>query len=145
MQTLRLEKSFPLYGNDITEDLSPFNVGLDRWIKFENRAFVGRDALLRIRDAGVARRWAGLVLDGDAPCAIKDSIHLGSKADSPRIGYVTYSNRGHTVGKTLAMAYLDTAQATVGHRVSIQAAGRFIDAEVVPTPFFDPMGTRVRG
>jgi glycine cleavage system aminomethyltransferase T len=50
MQTLRLEKAFPLYGNDINEDYTPFHVGLDRWIKFTKREFIGRDALLEVQE-----------------------------------------------------------------------------------------------
>ncbi len=144
MQTLRLEKAFPLYGNDINEDLTPFNMGLDRWIKFDNRDFVGRDALLRTRDRGVARRWVGLVLDSDTPCAFKDKVHSGVQADAAEVGYVTYSNRGHTVGKTLAMAYVDTPYCSIGSGLSIDSQGKRIAATVAPTPFFDPDGTRAR-
>ena len=38
MQTLRLEKAYPLYGNDINEEVTPFHVGLDRWIRFDKRS-----------------------------------------------------------------------------------------------------------
>ena len=54
MQSLRIEKALPLYGRDITEELTPFNVGLDRWIRFDKREFIGRDALLRVQEEGSA-------------------------------------------------------------------------------------------
>jgi len=54
MQTLRLEKAYALYGNDLNENYTPFHVGLDRWIKFDKGEFIGREALLRVRDEGAA-------------------------------------------------------------------------------------------
>jgi aminomethyltransferase len=67
MQTLRLEKGYPLYGNDVKEQYTPFHVGLDRWIKFDKREFVGREALLRMQERGPEERWVGLVLDSEVP------------------------------------------------------------------------------
>jgi aminomethyltransferase len=68
MQSLRIEKALPLYGRDITEELTPFNVGLDRWIRFDKREFIGRDGLLRVQEEGIRERFVGLVLDL-LPCA----------------------------------------------------------------------------
>jgi glycine cleavage system aminomethyltransferase T len=65
MQTLRVEKGLPLYGNDVNERYTPFHVGLDRWVKFEKREFVGRDALLRVQERGPDERWVGLILDSE--------------------------------------------------------------------------------
>ena len=65
MQSLRIEKAFPLAGPDIDGEQSPFEVGLHRWIRFDKRDFVGREALLRRQDMGLQERWVGLVLDSD--------------------------------------------------------------------------------
>ena len=75
MQTLRLEKAYPLYGNDINEDLTPFHVGLDRWIRFDKREFIGRDALLRAQERGIEERFSGLVLEGDMAANVRDAIY----------------------------------------------------------------------
>ncbi|MDP9475197.1 MAG: aminomethyltransferase family protein, partial [Actinomycetota bacterium] len=53
MQSLRIEKAFPLYGPDIDESRTPFHVGLGRWIRFDKRDFIGREALLRTRYRGL--------------------------------------------------------------------------------------------
>ena len=55
MQSLRIEKGLPLYGPDISEEDTPFHVGLGRWIRLEKRDFVGREALLRVQE----RAWRG--------------------------------------------------------------------------------------
>ena len=141
MQTLRLEKAFPLYGIDITEEVTPFHMGLDRWIRFEGRDFIGRDALLRVRDEGVDRRWVGLMLEGDVAASVRDEIVDESGA---RIGYVTYSNRGHSVNRLLAMAYVSSDRAAPGTEVTVRSNGRAVRGQVSRTPFFDPESARLR-
>src|SRR3712207_9422819 len=69
MQSPRIEKSLPLYGSDISEDDTPFHVGLSRWIRLEKRDFIGREALLRIQERGLQRRWGGLFLQSGGPAA----------------------------------------------------------------------------
>ena len=166
MQTLRLEKAYPLYGNDINEEVTPFHVGLDRWIRFDKREFIGRDALLRVQERGIEERFSGLVLEGDMGANVRDPIYsarevnlyrdekeYGPEAGSPedrvfpgaqQVGYVTYSNKGHSVGKVLALAYLRTTHTFPGSRLVIQTNGRSIPATVAQTPFFDPGGLRLR-
>ena len=166
MQTLRLEKAYPLYGNDITEDYTPFHIGLDRWIRFEKRDFIGRDALLRTRERGLDERWVGLVIHGDTPAPVnakvfsigavtttEERMFSGPEAGAAKerelpggeeVGHVTYSNKGHTVGKMLALAYVRTSHSWSGSRMLIEINDRPVPAIVTPTPFFDPQGARLR-
>jgi aminomethyltransferase len=141
MQTLRLEKALPLYGVDITDELTPYHVGLDRWIRFDGRDFIGRDALLRVRDNGPDRRWVGVTLEGDVAAAVRDEVV--DEAGKP-IGYVTYSNRGHTVNRLLALAYVSSDRATPGTPVSVRSKGGLVRGQVAKTPFFDPESARLR-
>lgn len=166
MQSLRLEKALVLYGNDVNENYTPFHVGLDQWIRFDKREFIGREALLRIQERGLTERWVGLVLESPLPAAYGDKIfnigdvatfreriHSGSEAGdyretvspgSQEVGYITYSARGHTVGKMLAMAYVRTEYAWPGCNLLVRINGRLTPAKVAATPFFDPQGARMR-
>ena len=165
MQSLRIEKAFPLAGPDIDGSQSPFEVGLHRWIRFDKRDFVGREALLRRQDSGLTERWVGLVLDGDLPANNGDSIYSvadisafrermfsGSEAGETfdtetagaPVGRVTSSARGHSVGRTLALSYVATSHSWVGARLIILVGGRPLMATVAETPFFDPQGIRLR-
>jgi aminomethyltransferase len=166
MQSLRIEKSLPLYGPDISEDDTPFHVGLSRWIRLEKRDFIGREALLRIQEKGLERRWVGLTLESEVPAAagakvysvgdvatFREVIETGAEAGEYedavmpgdwQVGRVTSSAMGHTVGKMLAMAYVDTAHSWPGNNVIVEINGRPIPAKVAPTPFFDPESARVR-
>jgi aminomethyltransferase len=165
MQSLRIEKAFPLAGPDIDGSQSPFEVGLHRWIRFDKRDFVGRDALLRRQDEGLRERWVGLVLEGELPANTGDAIYSvadvpafrarqrsGSEAGEPfdeaaagaPVGRVTSSARGYTVGQTLALGYVSTSHSWVGARLIIVVGGRPVLATVASTPFFDPEGLRLR-
>jgi aminomethyltransferase len=166
MQSLRIEKALPLYGADISEEYTPFHLGLDRWISFGKRDFVGREALLRVQEQGLQQRWVGLILQSEAPAAANDKIYAigdvatfkekrfsGAEAGEHKdtllpgeqqIGQVTSSAKGHSVGSMLAMAYLDTAHSWPGHQVIVRSAGRSIPARVAATPFFDPQNARLR-
>lgn len=165
MQSLRIEKAFPLYGPDISKDVTPFHMGLDRFIRFDKREFVGREALLRVQELGIDERWVGLVLESAGPANAGDAIFsVGDVATQrPRrksgpesgeegemyargqaIGRVTSSAIGYTVGKTLALGFLRATHAWPGSKVVVQIAGRAVPAAVAQTPFFDPSGSRVR-
>jgi aminomethyltransferase len=166
MQSLRLEKALVLYGNDVNENYTPFHVGLERWIRFDKRNFIGREALLRVQARGLSERWVGLVLESPTPAAypdkiynirdvatVREKIQSGSEAQAYRdtltpgrdqVGYVTASARGHTVGQMLAMAYVRTEHAWPGSNLLVDINGRLTLAKVTPTPFFDPQGVRMR-
>ena len=166
MQSLRIEKALPLYGPDISEEYTPFHLGLDHWIRFNKRDFIGREALLRLQERGLEKRWVGLTLQSEVPAAAGDNVYAvadvatfrevvetGAEAGEyedqlmpgdRRIGHVTSSAWGPTVGKMLAMAYVDTAHAWPGGNLIVETNGRPIPARVSPTPFFDPENARVR-
>lgn len=166
MQTLRVEKALPLYGPDMSEDQTPFHLGLDKWIRFDKRAFVGREALLRLQERGIDQRWVGLTIAGEIPATPKDQLFAmrdvatftdvkdsGPDAGAPEdavqagqvVGTITSSQRGHSVGKTLALAYVRVTHAYPGCRLAVRIAGKTLAATVTPTPFFDPAGARLRG
>ena len=168
MQSLRIEKALPLAGPDIPLDESrtPFHLGLDRWIRFDKHDFVGRDGLLRVQEHGVGERWVGLVLESNIPApasarvlAMSDFAPqrrvrksgaraeevIESKSVGAQVGVITSSAKGHSVGKMLALAYVQTTHAYPGAQLMVEVAGEPCSAKVVPTPFFDPAGARLRG
>lgn len=166
MQSLRIEKSLPLYGPDLSEEITPFHAGLSRWIRFDKPDFIGRDALLRVQERGIERRWVGLELESEIPATAGDKIYSISDVATFReeiltgsetggyedtvlpadreVGRVTSSARGHTVGRMLAMAYLGTSHSWPGNNLLVRINGRLVMARVVQTPFFDPGGARMR-
>lgn len=165
MQSLRIEKAFPLYGPDIDESRNPFEARLNRWIKFEKREFIGREALLQIQDMGISERWTGLTLVSEVPAKTGDRIFsisdiatyrekmfTGSEAGESfdiesvgeYVGEVTSSANGYSVEKTLALGYIQVTHSWPGARLLVEVNDRPTLAEVVTTPFIDPGGVRLR-
>lgn len=165
MQSLRIEKALPLYGPDISEEETPFHVGLSRWIRFDKPHFIGREALLGVQERGLDRRWVGLILESEVPASHGDGIYAigdvatfrevvetGSEAGEyedelapgeRQVGRVTSSAYGPSVGKVLALGYVETAHSWPGNNLIVQMNGRPIPARVVQTPFFDPENARI--
>lgn len=130
--TLRLEAALPLYGQELGPDLSPLAAGLDRFVHLE-KPFIGRDALVRERDAGVPRRLVGLRLLEKAVPRTGYPV-LGPQGDA--IGAVTSGGLSPTLGVAVAFAVVPAAQAAIGTRLAVEVRGRAVPAEVVPTPFY---------
>jgi aminomethyltransferase len=166
MQSLRIEKGYPLYGPDISEEYTPFHVGLGRWIRFDKRDFIGREALLRVQEVGLEHRWVGQTLESEVPApagakvysvgdvaTFREMMETGAEAGEyedrllpgdRQIGHVTSSAMGHSVGKMLALAYMETAHSWPGNNLVVEINAKPIPAKVASTPFFDPENARVR-
>jgi 4-methylaminobutanoate oxidase (formaldehyde-forming) len=141
LNTLRLEKCFCYWGDDIGPADTPLEANLAAFVCFGKGDFVGRDALLRQRAAGPGRTLVPLVLDGDA-CVLwgGEAIHLDGRV----VGRVRSAGYGHTLGTNIALAYLPGDLARPGTAVSLESFGRLVPAEVRPAPLWDPRGDRVR-
>jgi len=140
MYSLGLEKGYPAYGLDMDESRTPFHVGLDRFIKFNKESFIGRDALLSMRNEEISDRWVGLVVEGSKAAAFKDSIFSGKE----KVGFITYSDTGHSVKKILAVGYVVTDYTDPGTELTININGVSTPAAVSHMPFFDPEGIRLK-
>jgi aminomethyltransferase len=144
--TLRLEAGMPLYGHELSTSLTPFDAGLGRVVRFDKTTndgeFVGRAALQKAaaEAAVLASRGllpqvlVGLVSPGRrVPRAGMDVV---SVADGAVIGAITSGAPSPTLGKPIAMAYLDAAQAAPGSTVAVDVRGTHEPVEVVALPFY---------
>ncbi len=147
--TLRLEAGMPLYGNELTTEVTPFDAGLGRVVDFgdpgEPREFVGRAALEAARDAadGPRRRLVGLVARGRR--VPRHGYPVVNAADGAVVGEVTSGAPSPTLGKPIAMAYL-TGPA-IGRMIgnvaderidglAVDIRGRHEPVDVVDLPFY---------
>ncbi|WUS99353.1 glycine cleavage system aminomethyltransferase GcvT [Streptomyces sp. NBC_00708] len=135
--TLRLEAGMPLYGHELTTSLTPFDAGLGRVVKFEKDGdFVGRKALeaaAERAETAPPRKLVGLVAEGRrVPRAGFPVV-----ADGQVIGEVTSGAPSPTLGKPIAMAYVDAAHAAPGTEgVGVDIRGSHEPYEVVALPFY---------
>ncbi len=132
--TLRLEAGFCLYGNELTEDINPYEAGLGWTTKLQKGEFVGREALQDIKANGPKRRLVGLVIDGRG---IPRSDYTVVSESGESIGHVTSGSQSPTLNRGIALAYVqnDPAFTTPGSKVGIRVRSRTLDAFVQKLPF----------
>jgi dimethylglycine dehydrogenase len=141
MLSLRIEKSFGLWNREFTQVYTPGETGLDRWIAFDKRDFVGRDAALKEREVGARRRLVTLdVAAGDADPSSWEPVWSGTA----RVGYITSGAYGHTVGKSIGMALVERDHAAVGTELTTHVVGVERKARVIAASPYDPSGARMR-
>ena len=132
--TLRLEMKYSLYGNDIDEFTNPLEAGLGWVTKLDKRGgFIGRDALVRIRDEGVTRRLVGLRL---TERGIARHGYTVLSAGGEPIGTVTSGTQSPSTGEAIAMAYVALPRDKIGTKLQVEIRGRPVGGEVVKTPFY---------
>jgi aminomethyltransferase len=129
--TLRLEKGFCLYGNDINEKTSPIEAGLG-WITKFTKTFINHEQLKAQRDGGVKRKLVGLQLT-DKGIARKDYPIIDREGN--QIGIVTSGTMSPTLNKAIALAYVPKELSKIGSEVFIQVRKKQLKAKVVALPF----------
>jgi aminomethyltransferase len=129
--TLRLEMKYCLYGNDITDDTTPLEAGLAWVTKLDKGDFVGRDAIVAQKEAGVPRRLVGLEVQDRIARQHSAVLHEGQV-----VGEVTSGTRSPSLNKNVAIAYVPAALSKVGTRLEVDVRGKTASAEVVKTPFY---------
>ncbi|MDE0202658.1 MAG: aminomethyltransferase family protein, partial [Rhodospirillaceae bacterium] len=141
MDSLRIEKSYRMWGQDLTIEYSAFEAGLDRFVALDKGDFVGRKALVAQREAGVPQDFVTLELEADdADPWGNEPIYDGETM----IGRVTSGAYGHTVGKSLALGYVARNHAVRGRRLAVEILGERRPARIVPNSPVDPANTRLR-
>ena len=126
--TLRLEKGYCLYGNDINDTTSPLEAGLGWITKLEGDDFVGKEFLLRQKAAGVARHLVSFrVNDRRAP---RQGYRILSEAGEP-IGEVTSGTHAPSLDYPIGMGYVATGFHRTGTTLQIDLGRKTMEAEVV--------------
>ncbi len=132
--TLRFEVAYWLYGDEIDETTNPFEAGQGFAVKLKKEKFIGKDALVKIKEEGIKRKLVGLyVPKGGIP---RHGMEIFSGAE--KIGYITSGNYCPSLGKIYAMGYVKIDFAGEGTIVKVKIRNREIEAEVTKLPFLEP-------
>ncbi|HEY9058711.1 MAG TPA: FAD-dependent oxidoreductase [Aurantimonas sp.] len=142
MGAMALEKSYRQIPRELSIEYNAFESGLDRFVHPNKGDFIGRDAVVLAREAGLRWRFATLEVHGvgDADARGSEPIY----ADGVLVGRATNGGYGWRVGKSLALAMLKPEQASEGTRLQIKILGALHDATVVGESPFDPDNERLR-
>jgi len=140
--SLRLEKGYRLWGQDIDEEHDPYEAGLGWAVRLGKDAdFIGREAAAAIKERGVTRRLCCLVTDDPAVMLVgKEPLLDGERP----VGYVTSAGFGATLGESIAYAYLPVELAEHCTALAVHSAGAEYRVTVVSEPRLDPEMARLK-
>jgi glycine cleavage system aminomethyltransferase T/glycine/D-amino acid oxidase-like deaminating enzyme len=144
LESLRLEKGYRYFGAELTPRETPFEAGLDRFVRLDKGWFVGRDALLALRAAepdGPARRLQTVVIGGSG----WEPIYGGEavRIDGQVVGRLRSAAFGYSVGRTVGTTYLPTA-IPEGATIEVDAFADRVPGEVAADILVDPAGAKMR-
>lgn len=134
MNSMRMEKAYVAWGSELTVENTAWELGLDRFVVLEGRDFIGRDALLVQREAGVTRRLCYAEVD-----TVDSDIIGGESAfrDGNRVGVAISGAYGHRVGKSLAFLLLPNESNQQETVFSVEVLGQMCAARPLPLPAWD--------
>jgi aminomethyltransferase len=140
---LRLEAGFLLYGNDISEDTTPLEAGVEWVVAYSKPNFIGKDAILKQKDAGISRRLIAFEMLQTAVPRHDYPISSGEQ----NIGIVTSGNFFPHKQQGLGMGYVKTPFSKLGTEISVTIRSRSVPAVVAKPPFHKNrgQGSGVRG
>jgi len=131
--TLRFEVGLPLYGDELSADITPVMAGLSMFCKFDKEEFIGKEALQQQKAEGPKQRVIGIELaDKAIPRHGYDVLFEGQKVGEVTTGYHTISS-----DKSVCMALVDAAHAKLGTELSVQIRKKVFPGVVVKKRFYD--------
>ncbi len=140
MNSLRMEKAYPGWGVELTNEITPVEAGMMRFVKLDHE-FTGRDAVIAARERGASTHLVYLeVGEADSDVAGGEPVFAGGRA----IGVTTSGGFGHATGKSLGFAYVDHGFETPGTTLEVELIGVRLAATVLAAPIYDPENRRLR-
>jgi len=132
--TLRFEACLPLYGNELDETTDPLAARLGYFVRFDKGDFIGRQALLKVKEEGPTKCLVGFeLIDRGIP---RHGYAIYDAQGEQRLGVVTSGAPSPTLGKPLGLGYVPPAYAKVGTELTIQIRNRKLRARTVRLPFY---------
>ena len=145
LDSCRIEKAFRHFGHDITDEDHVLEAGLGFAVRTAKPAFIGRDAVLRKREAGLARRMLQFRLDDPEPMLFHNEAVV---RDGRIVSILTSGNYGHALGGAIGMGYVpcagESAEDVLSSSYEIEIAGTRHRAQASLAPMYDPQSERVR-
>jgi 4-methylaminobutanoate oxidase (formaldehyde-forming) len=140
LESLRIEKGYLYWSGDITPVDNPFEAGLGFCVKLDKGDFIGREALVKIKEQGIRRKLCAITMDANSNLYGGESVYSnGSIIDRIRSGAY-----GYTIEKDIGLVYLPIELAKEGLELQVEIFGEHVPAQVAMTPLVDPRGERLR-
>lgn len=131
--TLRFEVGLPLYGDELSADITPIEASLSMFVKLNKPEFIGKEALAKQKAEGVKRRIVGLELEGNAIPRHGYPVEVNGE----QVGEITTGYRSISTGKSVAMAMINKPYDKLGTEVEVRIRKKTFPAKVVKKRFYD--------
>ena len=131
--TLRFEVGLPLYGDELSADITPIEASLSMFVKLDKPEFIGKEALAAQKAEGVKRRIVGLELEGNAIPRHGYPVEVNGE----QVGEITTGYRSISTGKSVAMAMINKPYDKLGTEVEVRIRKKTFPAKVVKKRFYD--------
>jgi len=141
MDSMRLEKSYRLWGTDLNAENTILEGGLNRFVRLNKGEFTGRDALVLQQERGVPNQYCTIEIDADDADAFGNEPVL---LDGEVIGRGTAGGYGHFVGKSLMLGYVKTEHAKVGLECHVRVLDQLRPARIIAESPYDPENLALR-
>ncbi len=129
--TLRLESAMSLYGHEISDEITPLEANLG-WICKLKTDFIGRDALVKQKEAGLTRKLVGFEMIDKGIARDGFDVYI----DDKKVGAVTSGSPAPFLKKNIGLAFVPIEFANLGQEIKIDVRGKHLSAEIVPIPFY---------
>lgn len=133
--TLRFEAGLPLYGDELSDDISPVEAALSMFVKLDKPEFMGREFVADQKANGIKKKVVGLEIQGNA---IPRHGYEVLNQDDEVIGSITTGYHSITLDKNIAMALVDSKYGKLGTEVKVRVRKRTFPAVVVKKRFYTP-------
>lgn len=130
--TLRLEAKMALYGNDIDNEHTPLEAGLEWIVKLEKGDFIGKDALLKQKNEGIKKVLCGFEMVEQGIPRHNYDVFIGDE----KVSKVTSGSYAPYLKKNIGLCYLPVEYSNIGQEIEILIRDKKVKAKVVPTPFY---------
>ena len=140
LDALRWEKGFIFFGFDATAEHNPYECRVSSFVRYDCGDFLGRDALLKIKERGPVKKLMGLEVAGDDLAPAGQQLRIGSTS----VGHVVAGFHSPNLRQNLGYAYVHAPHFDPGTQVALDMGGNETAATVVDMPFLDPAGERMR-
>ena len=130
--TLRAEVNLPLYGHEISKEISPIEGGLGIFVKLNKENFLGKDALISLKSQETQRKLVAFEMQGKG--MIRGGYEI--EVDDKVIGFVTTGLKSPTLDKFIGMAIIDSNYAKVGTEIGVKVRKKLVSAVIVKRPFY---------
>jgi len=127
---LRLEAGLPLYGDELTESVTPLEAGMEKFLDFE-KAFIGREALLKQKRTGITKKLTGVAIEGRRTPRHTNRVHINNSD----CGFVTSGVFSPHLNKGIGFMYLDADKVIEGNEVLIKLDKGEVSGKITTPPF----------